>query len=226
MRRWTKAIVGVAAVLLMVTLPALPAGASTVSDESDFVARINALRSSKGLAPLVVDAELTSIARQWAGKMAAAGKISHNANFPAQVTQNWKKLGENVGVGPEVPGLHDAFVRSPGHYANLVDPAFTRIGVGVVRTADGLIYTAHQFMELFAAAAPAPAPVASAPKPPPAPAPAPAPATTTVAARRPTRGPLAGLGTTPVAPAAAAKPVLAPAALSHALTGLRLLDAA
>lgn len=139
-------------------------GASTSSMESEFVSRLNSLRAAKGLAPLAIDAELTGIGRRWAAKMASDGRISHNANFTNEVKQNWVKLGENVGTGPDVRSIHDAFVASRTHYQNMVDAAFTRIGVGVVIGPNGAIYTAHQFMRLASDDAAA-APVAgSAPK--------------------------------------------------------------
>ena len=197
------------------------AHASTGSMESDFVARINALRTSKGLAPLKVDSELTTIARRWAGKMAAAGTISHNPNFANEVSADWTKLGENVGMGPDVASVHTAFVKSAHHYANMVDPAFTRIGVGVVVNPDGTLFTSHQFERLAsddAAPAPAPAPTA---------APAPAPvrtsrSATTAPAPKPA-APKAAPAPVPVAapaaaPAAAApKPVVVPARIALSL---------
>lgn len=194
------------------------ATASPASVESDFVSRLNGLRVSKGLAPLTVDSELTSIGRRWAGKMAAAGQISHNSNYPNEVTANWTKLGENVGTGPDAKSIHDAFVRSSTHYKNMVDPAFTRIGVGVVVGSDGAIYTAHQFMRLASddaaaapvAVAPAPAPARAARSTAPAPAPRPR-----AAAPRPARVPKA-------APAVAAAPAPAAPAVVPARIALSL----
>jgi hypothetical protein len=170
-----RTLLAAALALVGILLPFAPgahAGGSTANPaamENDFVSRINALRASKGLGALQVDAELTGIARSWSAKMAQAGTISHNPNFAGQVHANWVKLGENVGVGPDVPSLFQAFVNSPHHYENLVDPAFTRVGVGVVVTSNGTLYTAHQFERLASdsapavAAAPARAPAASAP---------------------------------------------------------------
>lgn len=184
--------------------------ADTGSMESEFVSRINTLRAGKGLAPLKVDAELTSIGRRWAGKMASAGRISHNPNFKYEVTQDWVKLGENVGTGPDVKSIHDAFVASSTHYANMADGAFTRIGVGVVIGPNGAIYTSHQFMRLAAddgaktTAAPAPAP-APAPKPAAAPKPAPAPKPV---APKPAPAPVAAAAPAPPAPAPAPAPVM------------------
>ena len=151
------------------------AAADAASTESAFVAKINSLRSSKGLGTLAVHGELTSIGRAWAGQMASVGEISHNANFPSQVGADWLKLGENVGRGYDVNSLFDAFVASPAHYKNLVDPAFTHVGVGVVMSGN-TIFTSHQFMQLAGATASrptssSPAPTA-APRAPRAPRPA------------------------------------------------------
>lgn len=147
-----------------------PAGAASAGDEAAFVSKINALRQSKGLGTLAVSGELTSIGRSWSERMLAAGAISHNPSFPSQVSANWLKLGENVGHGGNVNSLFQAFVNSPAHYKNLVDPDFTHVGVGVVVGPDGSLWTAHQFMRLAtstaAAARPAPAPKpAAAPRP-------------------------------------------------------------
>lgn len=170
--------VAMAAVLVVPVAAPAGAGVDPQAAESAFVAKINALRASKGLGTLEVDGELTTIARRWAARMAAVGDISHNGNFQNEVTADWVKLGENVGMGPEIDKLHRAFVASPTHYKNLVDGDYTRVGVGVVVRADGMIFTAHQFERLASDNAvvvttAAPAAPAAAPKPAPAAAPKP-----------------------------------------------------
>ena len=155
----------VAVLALAVGLPASGAAAQTdpATAEAEFVSRINALRASKGLGALTVHPELVDVARVWAAKMADVDEISHNPDLADQVRADWQKLGENVGVGMTVPRLHEAFVRSPAHYRNLVDPDFTHVGVAVVLGRGGAIFTTHQFMKLRAPkAAPAP-PVPAAP---------------------------------------------------------------
>jgi hypothetical protein len=117
-------------------------------EEADFVSRINAERTSRGLGALATDSELTTIARRWSGKMAAANQLSHNPNLSKEVTQDWEKLGENVGVGGSVADIHVAFMNSPAHRANILDPAFTHVGVGVVDGADGRIWVTEVFMRL------------------------------------------------------------------------------
>jgi uncharacterized protein YkwD len=156
-----RLVVLLATALLAVALPAARPAAAASADpaaaEQEFVVRINALRSAKGLGPLAVDGELTTLARRWAASMAAADRISHNPALSTQVQADWQKLGENVGVGMTVGELHDAFVASPAHYRNLVDRDFTFIGVGVVVGRGGALFTAHEFMQLRHSAAPPPA---------------------------------------------------------------------
>ena len=128
-----------------------PAGAraATVSDEAAFVAKINDLRASKGLPALQVNANLVAKARAWSAEMAAAGRIWHST-LSHGITEDWKKLGENVGMGGSVDGLHKAFVASPGHYANLVEPAFGHVGIGIAMNGK-TIYVTEVFMQLMPA---------------------------------------------------------------------------
>jgi uncharacterized protein YkwD len=129
----------------------------------EFVARINGLRASQGLGELRIDPELTREAQIWASTMTDAGRIFHSDDLSRGIGADWQKLGENVGVGGQVDVLFQAFVDSPTHYANLVDPTYTHVGVGVVNSPDGVrLFTAHRFMSLRPAAPPPP-PAAPAP---------------------------------------------------------------
>jgi len=217
MRRIAAGLVVVfMSVLGFVGLGATAAHADTIDAgmESQFVTLINALRASKGLGTLSVDANLTQIGRGWSQQMANAGTISHNPNFPNEVTSDWQTLGENVGQGYTVQSLFDAFVASPHHYENLVEPSYTRIGIGVVVTSSGQIFTSHEFESLRSGGGSAPAsapsttkattPRASTPRTTAAPrVTTPRPATTS-APRAATTAPAATAPTAPAAPAAAA----------------------
>jgi len=149
-----KLLLGALAALVAIgLLPMTAAWADVTTDEASFVAHINDLRTSKGLPALRVNPALTGKARAWAQTMAARNTIWHSVlsdGLPA----DWHKLGENVGMGATVDGLHSAFVNSPGHYRNLVDPAFDSIGVGVVR-GGGTLFVAEMFMQTRAEKAPA-----------------------------------------------------------------------
>ncbi len=118
-----------------------------VTEEQQFVGLINELRASKGLGTVSIDIELVTQARSWSQTMADRGSIFHSSDLSAGISANWRKLGENVGVGGTVTSLFNAFVASPTHYENLVDPSFTRIGIGVVWSGDRM-FTAHRFMAI------------------------------------------------------------------------------
>ena len=115
--------------------------------EQDFLNRTNALRASLGLGQLHLNNELLVKARNWSETQAEAGTIFHST-LTDGVTQNWHRLGENVGMGPDVASIHDALVRSPRHYENLTDPGFTEVGIGVVRQGN-VMYVTEEFMELM-----------------------------------------------------------------------------
>lgn len=193
-------VVGTIVGLALAIMPGA-ARAQTVEEETTeatFVSNINALRASKGLGALEVHRNLVDKARRWAAEMAGAGRIWHS-HLSDGITADWRKLGENVGTGPSVMGLHNAFVASPKHYENLVDPDFGYVGIGVV-VVDGIIYVSEMFMELMThpapqvSAVPAPKPIAvstppvsrPAPEPaPPSPAAVPSPPSAPVAVPRP-----------------------------------------
>jgi hypothetical protein len=184
MRKWLSW----ASLMVMLAAPLVlgqqPAAADDVSEETEFVELINGLRAGQGLSPLQIHQNLVDKARNWAVTMSAAGVIWHStkacatcpdtAKLSDGITADWLKLGENVGMGGSVRALHEAFVASPKHYANLIDPRFTHIGIGIEHSADGLIFVTEMFMQLN------PTPLVQAPPPPPAPTtttapPAPAP---------------------------------------------------
>ena len=168
-RRGTRMLVLLLAIVtsMLVAVPG-PAGAGSdnpAADEAQFVALVNQARANVGVAPLAVDGQLTALARQHAQTMADAGTIFHANPISAGVTAPWVKLGENVGTGPSAPPIMNAFINSPKHYANIVDPAFTYIGVGVVWVGNQM-FTTHRFMQLSGQVAPPPpAPEPSAPPP-------------------------------------------------------------
>ncbi len=122
-------------------------GTVDAAAEQDFLNRTNQLRASLGLGQLRVNSELLAKARGWSETQAQAGTIFHST-LTNGVTQNWHRLGENVGMGPDVPSIHDALVRSPRHYENLSDSGFTDVGIGVVRQGN-VVYVSEVFMELM-----------------------------------------------------------------------------
>ena len=119
------------------------AGSFSPAAESDFLSRINGLRSSVGLAGLSANGELNNYARWWAKQMADSGNFLHS-DFPSLLGP-WWVVGENVGYGPTVASIFDNLVASSLHYTNMVDARFTSVGVGAYVDSTGRIWTAHLF---------------------------------------------------------------------------------
>jgi len=94
-------------------------------------ALVNQSRQQAGLRQLKSNLTLDIKADNWAQKMRNACKISHS-RLADGAPSNWRKLGENVGEGATIPAVHTAYLNSPGHRANIMDPAFTEIGTAAV----------------------------------------------------------------------------------------------
>jgi hypothetical protein len=120
--------------------------ASTYGYEAQFVADMNAARQANGLAPYSVASDLTAVARNHSAQMASSQTLYHNPSLTSQV-QNWQAVGENVGEGPTVSDIHNAFMQSPEHRANILDHDFTQVGVGVSVDKNGIIWVTEDFRQ-------------------------------------------------------------------------------
>jgi Cysteine-rich secretory protein family len=154
----------VAATAVAVTaFAATSAQAST--QESQFVSLTNSARSSAGLAGYSVASDLVSLARRHSQEMAAKHTIYHNPNLANDVS-GWQMVGENVGMGGSVSSIHQAFMNSPAHKANILDHDFTQVGIGTAFDDKGVLYVTEVFRKPSGSTAPAPAPATTtAPKP-------------------------------------------------------------
>lgn len=135
------------------------AGSSAVawaspSEEAEFVSLINQSRASAGLAPLSVHGDLVTGARNHTARMIPTGTIFHSTSDQlSAVTTGWLVLGENVGKGGSTSSLHNAFMASPSHKANILGD-YDRVGVGVGHDDGGKVYVTVLFMKSKAAPAP------------------------------------------------------------------------
>ena len=94
---------------------------------------INQARKANRKATVVANDTATAKAQRWSDHMARTGVLEHTGGGtrvdPAGLPR-WCSMGENVGYGPSVASVHDAFLRSASHKANMLG-AFDRVGVGV-----------------------------------------------------------------------------------------------
>jgi hypothetical protein len=158
------AVVAALLIALVGLVGATPARADA-SGVQDWLNRINGLRAAHGLNALILDANLSDLAQQRAQINASTGQLVHTPNLALGVTSNWTKLGENIGAGQDHDGLWTAFLNSPPHLANLLDPSYTHVGIGEVSSGPGNDWVTHRFMRVATPAPPAAAPVYVAPAP-------------------------------------------------------------
>jgi uncharacterized protein YkwD len=139
----------------LVSVVGSPASAQIVGIEAEFATRINEARIAAGLVPLTVVEKLADGARDWSFKMSKASgpdlgsacKLSHNPKLAKEVRLRWKVLGENVGcAASSAEAMHQAFMNSPLHRKNILDPKFDSVGVAIA-TSDTTIFVTEVFMQ-------------------------------------------------------------------------------
>jgi uncharacterized protein YkwD len=142
---------GVAAILAVVLL-AIAAAGCLPEEEQSFLTRTNDLRRSVGVAPLKNHATLNQKAESWAHHMASTGRLQHSTLTAGLGSINWSALGENVGYSSPrnlvYLSIHNAFVASPSHRANLVNRNYTHMGVGVAKDSAGRVWVVEVFARL------------------------------------------------------------------------------
>ena len=99
----------------------------------------NEARAAVGAGPLEWDAALAEAAQKHCLRMAAAGNISHRYTGEPDLTERAGAAGahfslveENVASAWDAATIHDAWMSSPGHRANLLNPEVNRVGIALV----------------------------------------------------------------------------------------------
>jgi uncharacterized protein YkwD len=133
-------------------LLAVTAAGCMPGDAKTFLDRTNSLRSSHGLRAYKESSILTDKAEAWARHMASTGRLEHSNLSPGLSGLKWKALGENVGYSSPTSNtlltIHNLFVSSSGHRANLLKSNYTHMGVGVAKDSRGRVWVAEVFAQL------------------------------------------------------------------------------
>ena len=122
--------------------------ASTI--EREMLALINQERTSRGLNPLQLETQLNASSEDHSMWMLNTDQFSHTGSGGSSATQRMQaagfdlegswRTGENIawqsergapGVSDDVAQLHQNLMNSPGHRANILNPDFKYIGIGV-----------------------------------------------------------------------------------------------
>ena len=115
-----------------------PAGSDISAAEAQMLDLVNRLRESLGLEALAHHPDVAGVARRWSQTLVAERDHYHNPRYAEQYPPGYERYAENVASIVGITSLRDAvqesfdnLVNSPGHYANMTDPAFTHLGVGI-----------------------------------------------------------------------------------------------
>lgn len=108
--------------------------------ESQVVTLVNAERAKSGLAPLKANAELSKVARLKSQDMKDKNYFDHTSPTYGSPFDMMKKFGisyrtagENIAYGQSSPeAVVKAWMNSEGHRKNIMNTAYTEIGVGYV----------------------------------------------------------------------------------------------
>lgn len=113
---------------------------------------VNTERSARGLKPLTLDSTLSNVARIKSQDMVTKRYFSHNSptyGSPFDMMKRfgitYRTAGENIAGNQSVQAAHTALMNSPGHRANILNPQYTHLGIGIV---DGGPY-GKMFTEMF-----------------------------------------------------------------------------
>lgn len=109
---------------------------------------VNVARAAVGSGPLQMDARVWMAAADQAAYQAQTQKMSHvgsgGSNGAIRLTAAgyiWSTWGENIGAGQaDCQTVLSDWLVSPSHRANLLNPAFRHIGIGMAVGANGVPY--------------------------------------------------------------------------------------
>ncbi|WP_433537451.1 CAP domain-containing protein [Micromonospora sp. CA-249363] len=115
------------------------ASGSVSAQAREVVDLVNAERAKAGCKALSIDDKLMTAAQRHSQDQADHSKMSHTGSDGSdtgvrldRVGYAWRTYGENVAWNQKTPAaVMDAWMNSSGHRANILNCAFTEIGVGI-----------------------------------------------------------------------------------------------
>jgi uncharacterized YkwD family protein len=121
------------------------------ADEQHILNAVNAERAKAGLGPLRIDMRLVATARQKSQDMITNRYFAHQSPVLGSPFDQMRRAGityriagENIAGNSSAAGAMQAWMQSPGHRANILNPNFTHIGIGTVAGGPyGKMHTQH-----------------------------------------------------------------------------------
>ena len=149
-------------------LPIAPVSPDALTaEEQEFIVKVNAERTQRGLNALAVDPLLVRTARAHSREMCDLTYFNHHSPTPGMTSPMDRYLkavrdqgsaspdslliGENIyycSVFNDIYNVdygHRALMDSPGHRANILEKRFTKIGLGIYRNDKGEFWVTQMF---------------------------------------------------------------------------------
>jgi uncharacterized protein YkwD len=107
--------------------------------EARMLQLVNQERTKRGLKALVLDTQLVPVARAHSQDMFRRGYFSHYTPEGKDPFDRMKaagikyySAGENLALGQTLQICHQGLMNSPGHRANILNPSYGRLGIGIL----------------------------------------------------------------------------------------------
>lgn len=120
------------------SLPLIPILTEITAEEQSMIDLINQERIAAGVNPVKLDLRLASVGRAKANDLKTNNYFDHTSPIYgspwAMMQQVGLKVvwaGENISGNKSVVGSMASLMLSPGHRANILDPRFTHVGIGI-----------------------------------------------------------------------------------------------
>jgi uncharacterized protein YkwD len=132
------------------TQPVLPGSSIPAAAQQLFVLA-NQARALAGVGPLKWDSALAAGALLHCERMVVEGQIAHQyGGEPGLILRaqnagaHFSLIEENVAVGSYIATIHQGWLDSPGHRANLLSPQVDSVGIAVV-SGGGMLYAVADY---------------------------------------------------------------------------------
>jgi hypothetical protein len=156
---------GLLVVALSSTAPVFAEGTPTPAEQ--ILILVNQRRAEEGLRPLRIQSQLQAAAQGYAEYMARTGVFSHTGRdgstpFSRMAAAGYRGtlMGENIARGfNTAASVMDAWMNSPGHRANILNPGYTDLGIGIAGNTPSICWVQNFGASEVEADAEAPRPV-------------------------------------------------------------------
>lgn len=126
-----------------------PPNVANLPAETAVLVIVNAERAKAGCRALTVDPRLAAAARKHSADMVARDYFSHTTPDGVTFSQRidaegyrWSRVAENIAAGQRnATEVMKAWMKSPGHRANILNCQLRNIGIGVVQNGRSPVWT-------------------------------------------------------------------------------------